>query len=286
MLDVRHARADERDEIANFMNASFPRAKWGLDKWHELLAGRWADPEDPYAIIARSGDTLVGALGLISVNRPLENGGVAKTRGMTSWYMQHEHRGGGIGTRMMDLATSDPAVTITNQGSAPKAVPVLERAGLSVLETERLFWKRHPGEPTLTVHADPLALGAKLSPRDRSVLMAHRGLNLTSVAVETPDGLCVIVFSVKQKRDGFSSFGVMYLGDRALFTRHARAIAASVLRADGDVMAVDKRFVTGRVTPDETEPLEVPYYYTAGLVQPADIDHLFSEVVLLDMKIY
>ncbi len=83
-MDVRHARADERDEIAHFMHASFPRAKWGLDKWRELLAGRWADPEDPFAIIARSGDTLVGALGLISVNRPLENGGVAKTRAATS----------------------------------------------------------------------------------------------------------------------------------------------------------------------------------------------------------
>ena len=55
MVEVAYALPEEREEIARFMQAVFPRAKWPLDGWRALLARRWPHPEDIYAITARDG---------------------------------------------------------------------------------------------------------------------------------------------------------------------------------------------------------------------------------------
>jgi len=49
---------------------------------------------------------------------------------------------------------------------------------------------------------------------------------------------------------------------------------------------VDRRFVAADVVPDAVEDIPVPRLYTAGAVPPADVDVLYSEIVLLGMKLY
>ncbi len=42
MVVIAKARDAEREEIALFMQEVFPKAKWGMDKWREVLSGRWS----------------------------------------------------------------------------------------------------------------------------------------------------------------------------------------------------------------------------------------------------
>ncbi len=285
MIEIAHARPDEREEVVQFMQESFPRAKWPRSGWEAILSGRWSGPDDSFAITVRDAGVLIGVLGLVTATRPTARG-MVKTSNMTSWYVNKSYRSQGIGSRMLDLVTADPDVTVTNFSSARGAVPVVRRAGFSVLDSTRLIWR--PGDPSsrLPVHHDALLLGDALSDHEKRVLTDHAGLNLKTVAIETPHGPCVMIVMVKQKHDDFLTYEVMHISDRALFTHHARAIADSLLPAQAAVLSVDRRFVGTGAVPDAIQPIAVPRFYTAGRMPAEDVDHLYSEIVLLDLKMY
>jgi RimJ/RimL family protein N-acetyltransferase len=284
MVEIAYAKPEEREEIAQFMNTVFYRARWDIDGWRRLVAGRWCGPQGRYAITVRDGPTLVGVLGLVYAQR-ITSQGVRTTADMTSWYVLKEHRGGGVGARMLALATSDPDVTVTNFSSAKAAVSVLERAGFVVLDKERLVW--HPSERSkFQVHEDPLALGDRLAEKDRKIIGDHQGLKLRHLAVETPDGLCTLVLYPQKKHDEYVTHEVMYCGDQALFGRHAPRIAASVLPEREAILSLDRRFAGAGIEPDEVTPFATPRFCQQGLLDFSEIDMLYSECVLLGIKIH
>lgn len=285
MLDIAHAPPEDRDEIAGFMENAFPRAKWPRSGWEAILSGRWNSHGDSYAISVRDKGKLIGVLGLVSATRPSESGR-AKTVNMTSWYVDKTYRGQGVGSRMLDLVTADPDITVTNFSSAKGAVPVVERAGFSVLDAARCVWRPRARRVPLPLYDAPLELGQSLNDRDRRVILDHAGLDLKTCTVKTPDGFCTMILSVKQKHDAYVTYETMYLGDRALFAQYAREIADSVLPPSAAVLSVDQRFVAGGTQADEIQQFAVPRYYTAGRMAGADVDHLYSEIVLLGLKMY
>lgn len=283
MLEIAQAHPDARKDVTDFMQHAFPRAKWDRAGWEALLSGRWGGPNDSFAMTVRDQGRLVGVLGLVTAHRETALGRMT-TANMTSWYVDKSYRGQGVGGRMLDLVTADPQITITNFSSARAAVPVVERAGFVPLDTERCVW-RPSGGPTLPVHrVGPKTKG--LSPRDARVIADHAGLNLKPVLVETPDGPCTLILSVKQKHDEYVTHEVMYPGNRLLFAAHAREIADSLLPSGGAVLSVDRRFVLPSAKPDGIEAIPVPRFYTPGRAPPEEIDHMYSEIVLLDMKMY
>lgn len=284
MLDITHASPDDRSQVVQFMCEAFPRAKWSRDAWERLLSNRWGAPEDSFALTVCDAGRLVGVLGLVSARRPTATG-MAKTINMTSWYVLKDYRGQGIGSRMLEFLTADKDATVTNFTSAKGAVPVVERAGFTVLDDRRRVW-RASGRATLEVQRRPLEIADRLDPRDVQILRDHEGLNLVSVAVETPDGPCVLVLSVKQKHDDYVTHEALYVGDGAVFARNARAIADSLLPPDGAILSVDSRYLPTDVEADRIEMFEVARYAAGGMLPPGQIDTLYSEIVLLDLKLY
>ncbi|APE44626.1 hypothetical protein BOO69_15320 [Sulfitobacter alexandrii] len=284
MVEIAYAAPSEREEVAQFMNTVFVKAKWDIDGWRRLVAGRWCGPEGRYAITVRDNGRLMGVLGLVYAER-ITAEGVRTTADMTSWYVLKDLRGQGVGGRMMALATSDPAVTVTNFSSAKAAVSVLERAGLEVLDRERLVWL--PSElPKFEVHDDPLSLGDRITAKDRRIISDHQGLKLRHLAVETPDGLCVMVVYPQKKHDDYVTHEIMYLADQPLFARHAARIAASVLPAREAILSLDRRFAAPGITCDDVRPFATPRFCQKGLLHPSEIDMLYSECVLLNIKIH
>lgn len=285
MVDVLHARPEEREEIARFMQEVFPRAKWSLEGWRTLLDGRWSGPAGRYAITARDDGRLVGVLGLVTAERPSLDGPVM-TANMTSWYVLKPYRGQGLGHRMIGLAAADPTVTLTNFTSSRGAVPVVESAGMQPLDRERLLWRSRPAARAgLSVHPEPIRADIGIGAKDRRVLEDHAGLNLMRLAVATPDGPCVLLLSVKRKSDAWLTYEALYLGNRDAFARHARAIADSILPPEGAVLSVDRRLLPAEAEPDAVETFDVPRFYIPGRLPPEEIDYLYSEIVLLDMKL-
>ena len=282
MVSVRFATPAQRAEVEAFMHAAFPRAKWGAEGWTRLLANRWGGAQGEFAVVAMDGDMIVGVMGMNDSIRHTPRG-PQRYRNLTSWYVLKSHRGMGLGETLMHTAMADPQVTSTNLTSAKAALPLVDRIGFKVLDAERLVW-RQSGGTVLSMSLDPLS-DAKLDSVDDQVLRDHADLNLKSVTVETPDGPCTLALSVKQKVDEYVTHEIVYIGQPALLARHGRAIVDTLLPDDGAVFSIDSRLVQG-AQPDTVEPIEVPRFYKGTSMLPAEIDHMYSEIVLMGMKLY
>lgn len=287
MLEIRPAQASEREEVARFLHHSF-KAKIPLERWRSLIEGRWSRPGDGYGVSLLDGTDLVGFLGMVHAERPV-GGGLARTGNMTSWYLQKPYRGRGLALEMLQLATADPSVTVTNFSSVPHAVRLLERAGLSPLDDRRLIWRSGLAfdGPAARLIPEPQAVPGLLNDEDATILRDHRGLNLKTIAVETPgSGLCLLVLTVKQKHDDYVTHELLHLGNPAAFARHARAVAHAVLPPSGAVLSVDWRFLGVEAGADAVEQISVPRFFKPGRMAPRAVDFLYSETVLLDLKLY
>ena len=282
MVQVTFATPAQRAEVEAFMHAAFPRAKWGAEGWARLLANRWGGAQGEFAVTAWDGDTLVGVMGMNDSIRHTPRG-PQRYRNLTSWYVLKSHRGMGLGETLMHTAMDDPQVTSTNLTSAKAALPLVDRIGFKVLDAERFVW-RQGGQTALPFTLDPLS-DADLGAVDAQVLRDHADLNLKPVTVETSDGPCTLVLSVKQKVDTYVTHEVVYVGQPDLLARHGSAIADTLLLDDRAVFSVDSRLAAG-ATPDSVEAIEVPRFYKGDSLLPAEIDHMYSEIVLMDMKLY
>lgn len=282
MVDITFATPSQRAEVEAFMNAAFPRAKWGAEGWTRLLANRWGGAKGEFAVQARDGDTLVGVMGMNDSIRHTPRG-PKRYRNLTSWYVHKSHRGMGMGEQLMHKAMADPEVTSTNLTSAKAALPLVDRIGFKVLDDTRLVW-RHSGSTDLSHTLQPLQ-DAALTSIDAEVLRNHADLNLKPVVVETPDGPLTLVLSVKQKVDEYVTHEVVYVGQPDLLARHSRAVADTLLPETPAVFSVDSRLITG-AEPDAAEPIAVSRFYKGTSLLPAEIDHMYSEIVLMDMKLY
>ncbi len=281
-MDVRFAKREERARVEGFMHAAFPRAKWGAEGWTRLLANRWGGERGEFAVTAWDKDTLVGVMGMNDSIRHTARG-PRRYRNLTSWYVLKSHRGMGLGETLMHTAMADPEVTSTNLTSAKAALPLVDRIGFKVLDAQRFVWRRGEGEK-LQQSFDPLKEAA-LNEVDTQVLRDHADLGLSYVTVETPDGPCTLALSVKQKVDEYVTHEVIYVGQPDLLAQHGQGIADSVLPETPAVLSVDSRLAP-HARGGETQQIEVPRFYKGTSLLPAEIDHMYSEIVLMGMKLY
>lgn len=281
-MDVRFAKLEERAEVETFMHTAFPRAKWGAEGWTRLLANRWGGAQGEFAVTAWDGALLVGVMGMNDSIRHTPRG-PRRYRNLTSWYVLKSHRGMGLGETLMHTAMADPQVTSTNLTSAKAALSLVDRIGFKVLNAQRLVWRKGVRAP-LEHTADPLA-EAKLKAVDAQVLRDHADLGLSFFTIETPDGPCTLALSVKQKVDEYVTHEVVYAGQPDLLARHAQAIADTILPDMPAVFSVDSRLAPD-ANDGETQQIEVPRFYKGTSLLPAEIDHMYSEIVLMGMKLY
>jgi GNAT superfamily N-acetyltransferase len=282
MADIVFATPAQRPEIEAFMHAAFPRAKWGADGWTRLLANRWGGPGGQFAVTARDGGRLVGVMGMNDSTRHTPRG-PRRYRNLTSWYVLKSHRGLGLGETLMHTAMADPQITSTNLTSAKGALKLVDRIGFKVLDAQRLVW-RQGGHAPLPLTLDPLR-DAHLGAVDARVLSDHADLTLKPVVIETPDGPCTLVLSVKQKVDAYITHELLYVGQPDLLARHVRRIADTLLPEQAAVFSIDSRLICG-AQGTTVEQIEVPRFFKGTAMLPSEIDHMYSEIVLMDMKLY
>ncbi len=271
MTELAYAYGDAQAEIAAFMDTSFHRAKWDSSRWRALLDGRWTDPDAPIAVTARDAGRLIGVIGMLPVRR--SSGHLINN--LTSWYLDAGYRGQSLGRRMMEMSCWVDEAAVTNLSSARAAMPVAKAAGLEVLDDTRLIW--HPRPDTLDARI--------VATQDLREVRDHADLNVTPVTVETPDGPVTLILSIKQKDDTRVMHEALWMSDRAAFATHAPAIAAALLPGPGTVLAVDQRFAPD-ATADAVEAIAMPRFWRPGDVPRGAVDMLYSEIVLLDMKLY
>jgi uncharacterized protein YbaA (DUF1428 family) len=287
VFEIRPARPGEREAVARFLHRSF-KQKIPLERWRALLDGRWDRSDGGYGVALLDAGELVGFLGVVHADRPFERGTV-RTGNLSSWYLQRHYRGRGLGLEMLRAATADAGVIYTTFSSVPRALRLMERVGLGPLDETRLLWRPQQRSASAAARVAATSEDAVrlLDGAAAAVFRDHGGLRLERLAVEIPGtGLLPLVLAVQRKHDDHLTYEVLHVGRQDLFAEHARAVADAILPPSGAVLSVDRRFVPEGVDSGAMEAIPVPRYYRPGLMAPSEVDFLYSETVLLDLKLY
>ena len=284
MLTVRWAEPRERGRIQRYLFETM--GKVPFERWGNILDCRWIPEDDRYGAVVMDDGELLGFLGIVFADRPLA-GATHRTGNITSWHLDRTRRRSGLGQEMLALVTSLPDVTYVATSPNPRSGGLLGKVGWDVLEERRFLWRRTDARPQSEVRrlASPQDAG-ELDADSRRALADHAGLDLIASVLRGPEGeACLVVTYVKIKGENVAHHEVLHVSDRPLFTRLVRDFANAVLPATGAVLSLDSRFVTEAARPDEIVRLDIPRYYKPCGTEPHHIDFLYSEVVLLDLKI-
>jgi hypothetical protein len=284
VLTVRWAEPGERGRVQRYLFDNM--GKVPFERWGNILDCRWIPEDDRYGAVVMDGDDLCGFLGIVFADRPLA-GATHRTGNITSWYLQKDRRRAGLGQEMLALVTSPPGVTYVATSPNPRSGGLLAKIGWEIFEERRFVWHRTdaPAHAEVRRLASPQDAG-ELDGDSRRVLADHAGLNIDAHVLRGSDGeACLVVTYVKLKGADVAHHEILHVSDRPVFTRFVRDFANAVLAPANAVLSLDSRFVTEAAMPDEIVRLDIPRTFKPCGTEPHHIDFLYSEVVLLDLKI-
>ena len=270
------------DLLHHKMNPQIPVAGW-----RRLMTYGWLAEKPDLGSVVEDGGRIVGFLGVIYADRQ-RHGHRFRTGNLTSWYLEKPYRATALGMELLRVATGHGDVVYTSFSSAAKAVPLLRLGGLRPLDSERFIWRR-AGEPA---SGGAIVIGAKdvlplLDREEKRMLADHAGFAVHPFAIRGPRGDCLVLLSIHEKADNIAYYEALYVGEPEIFALSAQAFADAILPAGPAVLAVDKRFIGNCRVDAETEAIRVPRYFRpVPGVGAQDIDILYSEIELLDLKLW
>lgn len=284
MLTVRWAEPGERDAVQRYLFEQM--GKIPFERWRNILDCRWIPEDDRYGAVVMEGERLRGFLGIVFADRPLA-GGIHRTGNITSWFLDKDLRRGGLGQEMLGLVTSAPGVIYTATSPNVRSGSLLAKVGWQRLDDRRFLWYRTDAAPATEVRRiASVEEAGDIEAAGRRILSDHAGLNIVPYVVRDASGAAFLVVTyVKRKGNDVLHHEVLHVSDRPLFTRLVRDFANAVLPPGKAVLSLDSRFVTAAARPDGILPLDIPRYCRLCGVELHHIDFLYSEVVLLDLKI-
>ena len=285
-IELRSAGAGDRESVVALLHEHMS-GKISLERWRRLFDHGWGAGQPEHGVLLLARGTLAGYLGVIHAERRI-GARNARTANLSSWYILKPWRGRGLGLAMLRHATRDAALTYTTFSSNPPALRVMAAAGFLPLDDTRLLWRPSGQAPAgIAVLSDRAALVPEVPAHERRLLEDHRALPVHPHLLRTADGDCLVILSIKRKGADVAWHEVLHLGRPALLARHAQAFADAVLAPGGSVLSVDARLLDGcAVSAAERLPIPVPRYFRSPDLEPREVDFLYSEIPLLDLKLY
>jgi len=288
MINLRWAKPHERDEIQTYLFEKM--GKISFEKWRNILDCRWNHQDERYGVVVEENGALSGFLGIVFADRTLL-GKPHRTGNITSWFLEKHLRRGGLGQDMLSLITEPTGVTYTATSANFRSGGLLKKIGWQLLEDTRLFWHRsdHPMPVETKLMTGTTEVLPALNAGDAQILNDHQNLNLTPHLLTTTAGekLFLLTYVKRKGEQSTEHYEILHTSNPALLAKHIRTIANLLLPAHNAVLSSDKRFVTPSTTADTSQLLQVPRYFKPFDNLPAEqIDFLYGEVVLLDLKIY
>lgn len=256
------------------------------DEWRRIFRPPWPSDRDLAGYALVEGDRPVAFMGLLFAERWV---GSRKERfcNVTSWIATEPYRGESSLLALQLRSFRDH--TVTNLTPTAEAGRVFGRLGFESLETHRtILWAGNALRPSvlargLRVSADPGDVEAVLDDRDRELLETHRGLTHHQVAWDA-GGYCHVVFTLG-RRARAPLIRIHRVSDRARFARWLPRLQLHWAREYGAPLAeCDSRLVDPLGPPFGVRRARAtPRLYRSAGVDRAEIDNLYSEIVLLDL---
>jgi hypothetical protein len=167
-----------------------------------------------------------------------------------------------------------------------KPLGIVEALGFRVLEDHRYLWRKEKAVVTsINLLHDAASIKLLVKPYQREIIDDMANLSVVPMLLQVDGQQTLLFFSIKRKKNDILWFDLMYVSDRVLFTRNAQAVASALLPDEPSILAADGRLVHKPSSEIEYEPLPVARYFVSQRVEPYELDNLYSELQLLDLKL-
>jgi len=286
---IRPAGAGDIDAVCALLHEKM-NAKIAVERWRRLMTYEWLAEKPDLGRVVEAGGTILGYVGMVYADRDIPNlsGGGRSERivNICAWYLDKSLRGAGLGTRMMADATADPAMSYDIMTSSKNTLTILDAVGYRALDDHRYVWRKAAtAADALTIERDPVAIRAQVIADNVRLLDDMVGLPVTPMLIGADGAQALLFFSIKQKGADVTWFDLLHTSDRAVFAAQAQAVANAILPHGPAVLAADCRFVEGSPGGAERQALPVPRFFKSERLAPHEIDHLYTELQLLDLKL-
>lgn len=284
---VRLATEADISAICNLLHTKMnPRIP--LERWHNLMAYAWLDDKPDYGRVVDADGQILGFCGMIYSDRMLGYSSserrMERMVSMTSWYLDRSLRGMGLGRDMLISSIAEPTMTYATLTNSPKPLAIQEAVGLRVLEDHRYVWRKESSS-TLDLVTDISDMLDTVPKHEQVILNDMRSQPLTPYLLRADGCDNLLYFSIKRKAEDIVWYDLMYASDLLHFSHHAQRLADALLPDTPSVLAADGRFVSDTGAEAIRQELPVPRYFKSQRVRPHEVDHLYSELQLLDLKL-
>jgi hypothetical protein len=206
---------------------------------------------------------------------------------LTSWITLPEYRNHSLLLLKAILALGD--CTITCHSPAPHLYPIYKKFGFHDLETNLRIVLPWPSLPPRMgfggrVFTDPAKIGPRLDEGERRILEAHRVPGCGHLLIESRGGSCYLVFTRTRGRRRYFSH-LHYVGNPPVLVRFLDRLKLHLFTVNRTpLIMLDARLAAGLDLPgSRVVPLGVPHVFRSGSLAPAQIDNLYSELILLGL---
>ena len=264
---------------------------WAADgeaKGRKIFEYQWQRDETHCGLILVDGDRTVGFLGMIFSHRQI-NEKVEKFCNLTSWYVHKDYRSRAIS--MILPLHGMKEYTITDLTPAKTVYKIQDKLGFKDLDAagrlllpfgRRLFQPKYSA--TNLTH-DLAAIEKKLEGQHQKIFNDHKHYPCYHFLLTGPDRYCYIIYT-KLRRKRIPYAHLHFISDPDLFELAYHDIRQSILgHAKAYFILIDSRLVNNQKLPVSIcLPYRAPKQYMSSTLKPEQIDNLYSELVMLNLR--
>ncbi len=288
---VRPATAGDIEGMVALLQRHM-NAKWPPERWRRLFTYAWATERPDYGRVIENEGEIIGCLAAVYSERVI-NGRRERFCNPCAWYIRKDVRRQaiGLGLAMMRDLTADLTRHYVINTSSPNTTHLLRRAGFIVLDEQKYVWTRQtalaapPTGSAIDIVNDRATVAALVGEAERRLIEDHGSLPAIPRLVRHAEGATLFMLAETTKGEGERWLDVLYASDPACLSRHGAAIAARLLAGPNEFFSADSRFCKAPPPGAAARPIEVPHFAKSAGLAPHHLDHLYSEIQLLDLKL-
>jgi len=238
------------------------------EKGRKIFDYRWQRDETQCGLILVDGDRTVGFLGMIFSRRQIND----KAEKFCNLLGMQDYT-------ITDLTPAKNVYTVQNK----LGFKDLDAAGRLLLPFgRRLFQVKYSA--TELIH-DPAAIENKLDGQNLKIFSDHQPYPCFHFLLSGKDRDCYIIYT-KLKRKRIPYVHLHYISDPDLFELAYRDIRKSILsHARAYFILIDSRLVKNQKLPlSICLPYRAPKQHLSATLKPEQIDNLYSELVMLNLR--
>ncbi|MFK7857531.1 MAG: N-acetyltransferase family protein [Granulosicoccus sp.] len=286
---IRPALLSDTESICSLLHEKM-NSRIPVSRWRQLMSYTWLEDKPDFGRVVESDGKVLGFCGMVYADRVIGDTaqGLRTERivSMSSWYLDKSLRGQGLGRDMLLSAIEDRSLTYATLTNSRKPLGIVEALGFRALEDHRYVWRKAgAADSAVSITDDPLVIRSGVESHQVQMLDDMRNLPLVPMLLQYREKQALLFFSIKSKGADVTWFDLMHASDQDLFVECAQALANALLPDTPAVLASDGRFVRHPPAGTVVEPLPVARYFISESVAPHELDNLYSELQLLDLKL-